>query len=73
MIAVILFGLPVTIFGGMYLVYRRANADEEDELRELRNGVASLRRQIEERDDQRASESGDGRNDGTTHNDRDDD
>ncbi|RBI61232.1 hypothetical protein [Halomicrococcus sp. NG-SE-24] len=51
LVAVMMFGLPLTVFGGFYLVYRRSKTDEAEELEALREEVAALRDQLDERDE----------------------
>jgi hypothetical protein len=51
LVAVMLFGLPLTVFGGFYLAYRRSKGDEAEELAALREEVAALRDQLDEREE----------------------
>ncbi len=44
--AVMLFGLPLTIFGGLFLLHRRSKTD----VAELENEVSELRTRLEEQE-----------------------
>ncbi|WP_458206404.1 hypothetical protein [Haladaptatus sp. NG-SE-30] len=50
--AIMLFGLPLTIFGGLYLVYKRSQTEQasKDDVAKLENEVSELREEIRRRD-----------------------
>jgi hypothetical protein len=45
-VALMMFGLPLTIFGGLFLAHRRSKRDVD----ELKDEVRELRAELEERD-----------------------
>ncbi|GAA0251493.1 hypothetical protein ACFFQF_02540 [Haladaptatus pallidirubidus] len=45
-VALMMFGLPLTIFGGLFLAHKRSKENVE----ELRREVSELRKQVEEND-----------------------
>ncbi|MFH5798351.1 hypothetical protein [Haladaptatus sp. DYF46] len=50
--ALMLFGIPLTIFGGMFLLYRRMNGSTatKEDVDELKNEVEELRTELEGRE-----------------------
>ncbi|GKZ13648.1 hypothetical protein [Haladaptatus sp. T7] len=51
--AIMLFGIPLTIFGGLFLLYRRAGGSRatKEDVDELKNEVAELRTELEGTDE----------------------
>ncbi|WP_458189268.1 hypothetical protein [Haladaptatus sp. NG-WS-4] len=52
--AILMFGLPLTIFGGLFLLYRRSKTESasKDDVAELKDEVTQLREEIRRRDEE---------------------
>ncbi len=50
-IGIMMFGLPLTVFGGLFLLYKRSKTDaSKEDVEELKREVSELREQLDEND-----------------------